>query len=83
MSWWGWFLVSFGLLVLVWVVAVCALVVAGRRTDARALGGFIRDCLLLMRRLLADPRVPRRLELVLRAAGVRDRSSEHSKRSRD
>jgi uncharacterized membrane protein YkvA (DUF1232 family) len=144
MSWWGWFLVSFGLLVLVWVVAVCAHVVAGRPTDARALAGFLPDCLLLMRRLLADPRVPRRrklllvglvgylalpfdlvpdfipiagqlddviivglvlrsfvrvdggalvrehwpgpgrsLELVLRAAGVCDRSSEHSKRSRD
>jgi uncharacterized membrane protein YkvA (DUF1232 family) len=61
----GWFLVSFGLLVLVWVVAVCALVVAGRRTDARALAGFIPDCLLLMRRLLADPRVPRRRKLLL------------------
>ena len=65
MSWWGWFVVSFGLLVLVWVVAVCALVVAGRRTDARALAGFIPDCLLLMRRLLADPRVPRRRKLLL------------------
>jgi uncharacterized membrane protein YkvA (DUF1232 family) len=65
MSWWGWFLVSFGLLVLVWVVAVCALVVAGRRTDARALAGFIPDCLLLMRRLLADPRVPPRRKLLL------------------
>src|SRR2546428_5303648 len=65
MSWWGWFLVSFGLLVLVWVVAVCALVVAGRRADARALAGFIPDCLVLMRRLLADPRVPRRRKLLV------------------
>lgn len=40
------------------------LVVPGRRTDARALVGFIPDCLVFMRRLLADPRVPRRRKLL-------------------
>jgi uncharacterized membrane protein YkvA (DUF1232 family) len=65
MSWWGWLLVSWGVLVLVWAVAVSALVVAGRRTDARVLVGFIPDCLVLMRRLLADPRVSRRRKLLL------------------
>jgi uncharacterized membrane protein YkvA (DUF1232 family) len=39
--------------------------VTGRRTDARALAGFIPDCLVLMRRLLADPHVPRRRKLLL------------------
>ena len=65
MSWWAWFLVSFGVLVVVWAVAVSGLALAGRRTDARALAGFIPDCLVLMRRLLADPRVPRRRKLLL------------------
>jgi uncharacterized membrane protein YkvA (DUF1232 family) len=31
----------------------------GRRTDARALAGFIPDCIVLFRRLLADDRIPR------------------------
>jgi uncharacterized membrane protein YkvA (DUF1232 family) len=52
-------------LLAVWAAAVLALVVAGRRTDARALAGFIPDCLVLTRRLLADPRVPRRRKLLL------------------
>jgi uncharacterized membrane protein YkvA (DUF1232 family) len=43
------------------------LLVAGRRRDARALAGFIPDCLILFRRLLADERVPRRRKLLLAA----------------
>jgi uncharacterized membrane protein YkvA (DUF1232 family) len=65
MTWWGWFLVSLSVLLTVWAVAVCGCVLFGRRTDARALAGFIPDCLVLMRRLLADPRVPRRRKLLL------------------
>jgi uncharacterized membrane protein YkvA (DUF1232 family) len=38
---------------------VVALFVAGRRTDARAVAGFLPDCIVLVRRLLADDRVPR------------------------
>jgi uncharacterized membrane protein YkvA (DUF1232 family) len=44
---------------------VVALLVAGRRTDARAIAGFIPDCIVLLRRLLADDRVPRRRKAVL------------------
>ena len=65
MTTWGWLLVSLAVLAFVWAVAVALLVVLGRRTDARALAGFIPDCLVLMRRLLADPRVPRRRKLLL------------------
>jgi uncharacterized membrane protein YkvA (DUF1232 family) len=46
---------------------VLALVAAGRRTDARALAGFVPDCAVLCRRLLADPRVPRASKLALAA----------------
>ena len=65
MTLWGWLLVVFGPLALVWATAVAGLVLAGRRTDARALVGFIPDCLVLVRRLLGDPRVSRRRKLLL------------------
>ena len=42
-----------------YLLAVLGLVVAGRRTDARALARVIPDCVGLIKRLLADPRVPR------------------------
>ncbi len=38
---------------------------AGRRRDARALAGFIPDCLVVFRRLVGDERVPRRSKLLL------------------
>jgi uncharacterized membrane protein YkvA (DUF1232 family) len=49
-----------------YTVALLALVRAGRRSDAAALARFIPDCLVLFRRLLADPRIsrPRRLAIV-------------------
>jgi uncharacterized membrane protein YkvA (DUF1232 family) len=50
---------------LVYLAVVLALVVAGRRTDARAVAGFVPDCVVLCRRLLADRRVPRRHKAVL------------------
>jgi len=65
MTLWGWLAVASAALALVWVMAVAGLVLAGRRTDARALAGFIPDCLVVMRRLLADPRVSRRRKLML------------------
>jgi uncharacterized membrane protein YkvA (DUF1232 family) len=40
-------------------------VVAGRRGDARALAGFIPDCVVLVKRLLGDRRVRRRDKLLL------------------
>ena len=46
---------------------VLALLVAGRRTHARALAGFVPDCAILCRRLLGDARVPRARKLALAA----------------
>jgi uncharacterized membrane protein YkvA (DUF1232 family) len=37
---------------------VLALILRGKRQQARALAGFIPDCLILFKRLLADKRVP-------------------------
>jgi uncharacterized membrane protein YkvA (DUF1232 family) len=56
----GWILVALGATALVYAVLVLAFVAAGRRSDARAIAGFIPDCIVLMRRLMSDPRVPRR-----------------------
>ena len=58
-------LIAAGATALVWVAGVAVLVVTGRRTDARALARFIPDCLVLLRRLLADDRIPRRPKLLL------------------
>jgi len=55
---------------LLYALLVLALVVTGRRTDARALAGFLPDCALLLKRLARDPRVPRRAKLVLLAAAA-------------
>lgn len=51
----------------VYVIFVLWLLLAGRRHDARALAGFIPNCVVLVRRLLADERVPRRSKLLLGA----------------
>lgn len=53
-------LVVFGVVTLaLYAAGVFALVVLGRRSDARALAGFIPDCLVLFKRLIAEPRVAR------------------------
>jgi len=67
MSWQFWTVSLLGGLVLVWGAAVLFLVFAGRRTQARALAGFIPDCVVLVGRLLRDPRVSRRRKLLLAA----------------
>ena len=61
----GSLLVAAGAALAAYAVVVAALVVFGRREAARAIAGFVPDCLVLFRRLLADPRVPRRRRLLL------------------
>jgi uncharacterized membrane protein YkvA (DUF1232 family) len=65
MFWWGWLLVGLGATLVVYAVFVAWLVACGRRADARALAGFIPDCLVLAGRLVRDDRVPRRRKLFL------------------
>jgi uncharacterized membrane protein YkvA (DUF1232 family) len=60
-----WSLVGVGAFLLLYAALVLALVMAGRRESARALAGFIPDCIVLCRRLLGDPRVPRRTKALL------------------
>ncbi len=53
--------------VAVWAGFVAYLLITDRRTQARALAGFIPDCLVLVGRLLADDRVSTRQKLLLLA----------------
>jgi uncharacterized membrane protein YkvA (DUF1232 family) len=62
MPWWGWALVACAA---AWALLVALLLVAGRRADARALAGFLPDCLVLVRRLLGDERLSRPARLAL------------------
>ena len=52
-----WLLVAAVVAAVVYVGAVLALVAFGRGADARALARFVPDCVVLFKRLLADPRV--------------------------
>ena len=52
---WGVLLIALAL----YTVAVAAFLAAGRREDARALAGFIPDCVVLVGRLARDRRVSR------------------------
>jgi uncharacterized membrane protein YkvA (DUF1232 family) len=60
-----WSLVGVGVFLLLYAAVVLALVIGGRRESARALAGFIPDCIVLCGRLLGDPRVPRRKKALL------------------
>jgi uncharacterized membrane protein YkvA (DUF1232 family) len=64
MPWWAWSLVA---VVGLYALAVLALVLAGRRGDAVAVVRLIPDCIVLVRRLTGDPRVPRRHRWLLLA----------------
>jgi uncharacterized membrane protein YkvA (DUF1232 family) len=60
-----WLLIAAGATLAVYLLFVLALLVVGRRSDARALAGFVPDCVVLFKRLLGDPRVSRTRKLVL------------------
>jgi uncharacterized membrane protein YkvA (DUF1232 family) len=62
---WNWVALGAGIGLLLYLLFVVALLVAGRRQDARALAGFVPDCALLFSRLVRDERLPRRHKLVL------------------
>jgi uncharacterized membrane protein YkvA (DUF1232 family) len=63
--WWLWLAVTLCVLASIWLGLVAVLLATGRRAEARALAGFVPDCLLLISRLMRDDRVPRRRKLLL------------------
>jgi uncharacterized membrane protein YkvA (DUF1232 family) len=56
-----------GAVLLLYAGFIAVLLLTGRRDDARAWARFIPDCLVLFRRLIGDPRVPRTRKLLLGA----------------
>jgi uncharacterized membrane protein YkvA (DUF1232 family) len=60
-------LILAGCILVVYSAFVVALIVAGRGSDARDVARFIPDCIVLVRRLLGEPRVHRRQKLLLGA----------------
>ncbi len=67
MSTWQWLLLALMVTATLYTGFVAGLIIAGRRGDAAALARFIPDCVVLFRRLVTDPRVPRRRKLLLLA----------------
>ena len=53
-----WTLFSLAVVVALYGLFVVGLLLIGRRAEARAVGGFIPDALVLLRRLMGDERVP-------------------------
>ena len=60
--------VGLAIAVAAYLAGVVGLVAVGRRIDARALLGFLVGCVRLLKRLIADKRVPRRHKLLLTLA---------------
>lgn len=65
LSLWSWILVAALAGLVLYAAFVLWLLLAGRREDARALAGFVPDCIALFRRLLVDRRLTRRSRLLI------------------
>ncbi len=61
----GTLLIAAAISVGLYLIGILALVAAGRGSQAAALARFIPDCLVLLKRLLGDSRVPRRRKALL------------------
>ena len=62
---WLWLVIAFGATFSLWLLLVAVLLALGRRRDARDVARFIPDCIVLFKRLLRDPRVPRRAKVAV------------------
>jgi uncharacterized membrane protein YkvA (DUF1232 family) len=63
----SWLLFVAAFVLLLYAGLVVALIVAGRRVSVGDVVRFVPDCIVLVRRLLGDPRVPRRHKFLLGA----------------
>lgn len=65
-SWWASIvLAALAIGLLLYLGFIVVLYVRGKKDDARAWAGFIPDCVVLGKRLLGDPTVPRRAKLLV------------------
>jgi uncharacterized membrane protein YkvA (DUF1232 family) len=62
-----WMLVAAGCTLLIYLAFIVGLLLLGGREDARACAGFVPDCVVLFKRLLADDRVSRSRKLLIAA----------------
>lgn len=62
---WTTLAVALGLCAAAWLAFVAGLMVAGRGPDARAIARLIPDCVVLLRRVMRDPRTPRSSKVLL------------------
>ena len=60
-----WIIAGVAATLAIYLAFVMVLVATGRGAAARAVAGFVPDCLVLFRRLLRDARVPRRRKVAL------------------
>jgi uncharacterized membrane protein YkvA (DUF1232 family) len=63
----AWLLYALIGVAVLYALIVLAFFVAGRREDARAIGGFVPDCVVLFSRLIRDKRLPRRFKFLVGA----------------
>jgi uncharacterized membrane protein YkvA (DUF1232 family) len=63
----AWLLYALVGLAVLYALIVLAFFIAGRREDARAIGGFVPDCVVLFSRLIRDKRLPRRFKFLVGA----------------
>jgi uncharacterized membrane protein YkvA (DUF1232 family) len=54
-----WLLVAAAAALVLYLAFIAALLLFGNKRDARALAGFVPDCVVLFKRLLGDPRLSR------------------------
>ena len=64
---WVWLLIALAAGLAMYALVVLGFLVAGNREDARAVAGFVPDCLVLFARLMRDKRLPRRHRLLVTA----------------
>lgn len=60
-------LYAVGAVIVFYALVVATLVLFGRWSAARTVARFVPDCIVLFRRLLRDPRVPRRQKFLVAA----------------
>ena len=63
----AWLLYALVGLAVLYALIVLAFFITGRREDARAIGGFVPDCVVLVSRLIRDKRLPRRFKFLVGA----------------
>ena len=63
----AWLLYALIGVAVLYALIVPAFFVAGRRENARAIGGFVPDCVVLFSRLVRDKRLPRRFKFLVGA----------------